>query len=203
MLNQLIKAIKKIYQFYVVPQKNVYGQRGASAKVEIPALLIGPQNLFLEDNVVIGPFSVIFSPHSSVRFKRFSYTGPNLFISTGDHCFTKVGRYSMTVDYKEASLEGKANRNVIVEEDVWIGANVTVLCEVIGRGAIVAAGSLLKNNVLPYTIVGGVPAKCIKLRFTKEEILSHERQLYKEEERLSENQIDEIISNINSFKNEI
>lgn len=52
---------------------------------------------------------------------------------------------------------------IVIEDDVWIGANVTVLQGVtIGRGAIVAAGSVVTKNVDPYTIVGGVPAKFIK-----------------------------------------
>ena len=54
-----------------------------------------------------------------------------------------------------------------VEDDVWIGHNVTILsgtCR-IGRGAVVAAGAVLRAPVLPYTIVGGVPARVLGQRF--------------------------------------
>lgn len=52
---------------------------------------------------------------------------------------------------------------VIIEDDVWIGASVTILPGVkIGRGSIVGAGSVVVKNVDPFTIVAGVPAKPIR-----------------------------------------
>ena len=55
---------------------------------------------------------------------------------------------------------------ITIENDVWIGAKVTVLGGVtIGNGSIVAAGSVVTKDVKPYSIVGGVPAKMIRYRF--------------------------------------
>jgi len=55
------------------------------------------------------------------------------------------------------------SRPIKIEDDVWIGMNVLVLKGVtIGRGAIVAAGSVVTKNVEPWTVVGGNPAKLIK-----------------------------------------
>ena len=52
---------------------------------------------------------------------------------------------------------------VVIEDDVWIGGNVTVLPGVtIGQGAVVAAGAVVTRDVPPRTLVGGVPAKVIK-----------------------------------------
>lgn len=54
---------------------------------------------------------------------------------------------------------------IVIEDDVWIGARCTILKGVtIGRGAVVAAGSVVVRDVEPYTIVGGNPAKQISLR---------------------------------------
>ena len=54
-------------------------------------------------------------------------------------------------------------RPVVIEDDVWLAARVTVLKGVtIGRGAIVAAGAVVTKDVAPYTLVGGVPAKLIR-----------------------------------------
>jgi acetyltransferase-like isoleucine patch superfamily enzyme len=54
---------------------------------------------------------------------------------------------------------------VIIEDDVWIGRNATVLPGIrLGKGAIIGAGAVVTKNVDPYTIVGGVPAKIINKR---------------------------------------
>ena len=60
---------------------------------------------------------------------------------------------------------------VSLGNDVWIGSNVTIMDGLkIGDGAIVAAGAVVTQDVLPYTIVGGVPAKFIRYRFTEQQI---------------------------------
>lgn len=60
---------------------------------------------------------------------------------------------------------------VYIGNDVWIGCDVTLLGGIsIGDGAIIAAGSLVQRDVEPYTIVGGVPTKPIRKRFSEEQI---------------------------------
>lgn len=61
--------------------------------------------------------------------------------------------------------------DVIIGNDVWIGINSTILSGVtIGDGAVIAACSVVTKNIPPYAIVGGNPAKIIKMRFTDHEI---------------------------------
>ena len=60
----------------------------------------------------------------------------------------------------------------------------------IGRGAIVAAGAVVTKDVLPYSIVGGVPAKFIKFKWNINQILDHESQLYTEEERIPKEKLE-------------
>ena len=64
-----------------------------------------------------------------------------------------------------------SNGNVTIGNDVWIGSNVTIMSGVrIGDGAVLANNSHVVKNVEPYSIVGGNPAKCIKYRFSEDQI---------------------------------
>ena len=109
---------------------------------------------------------------------------------SGDHSIRKVG---IPISLNQDKLP-EDDADIIVQDDVWIGANVTVLKGVtIGRGAVVAAGSVLTHSVLPYLVVGGVPAKTIAKRFTIDQVLEHERKLYSSSERLREYQLQHLI----------
>jgi virginiamycin A acetyltransferase len=63
------------------------------------------------------------------------------------------------------------NGDIIIENDVWIGAKSTIMSGVkISNGAVVAAGSVVTKDVPPYAIVGGNPAKIIRYRFNDHQI---------------------------------
>lgn len=101
--------------------------------------------------------------------------GPEVMICCGNHNTSVVGRFMCDVHEKlpEDDLP------VTIEDDVWIGARSILLKGVtVGRGAIVAAGSVVTRDVPPYSVVGGVPAKVLKMRWSREKIEEHERILY-------------------------
>lgn len=96
--------------------------------------------------------------------------GPGVTILGGNHRFNTVGR-RMYGDTKKATGE---DPGVIIQDDVWVGANSTILAGVvIGEGSIIGAGSVVTKSIPPYSIVAGVPAKVIKSRFTAEEMKAH------------------------------
>lgn len=93
-------------------------------------------------------------------------------VASGEHNYRGVANFPFA-----AVLKGDVDRDtfskgpVRVGNDVWIGANATILSGVaIGDGAVVAAGAVVTESVPPYAIVGGVPAKIIKYRFPVETI---------------------------------
>lgn len=86
----------------------------------------------------------------------------------------------------ELDTEHRYDRDIIVEEDVWMGINVTLLNGAhIGRGCIIGVGCVISGDIPPYAIVVGNPYSIKRFLFTPEEIIEHERVLYQESERFS------------------
>lgn len=92
-----------------------------------------------------------------------------MFVLSADHYTHHISTYPYKVWLIGEQQEGVSKGNIIVEDDVWIGYRSTIMSGVhIGQGAIIAAGSVVTKDVEPYAIVGGVPAKVIKYRFSDE-----------------------------------
>jgi virginiamycin A acetyltransferase len=90
---------------------------------------------------------------------------PLNFISTSPIFYSPINPLKKILS-KE--LKFKDTERIKIGNDVWIGANVVILDGVnIGNGAVIGANSVVTKDVLPYSIVGGVPAKEIKMRFSE------------------------------------
>ena len=108
-------------------------------------------------------------------------------IITGNHRIDNIGYFMFDSDNDKRPED---DRDVIIEGDSWFGINVTILSGVtIGRGSVIAAGAVVTKSCPPYSILGGVPAKVLKYRFTIDEVLAHERILYPESQRLSKEEL--------------
>lgn len=113
-----------------------------------PRVIIG-------NNVVIGRNNNI-GAKSLVRIGDNTIIGPYVFIIDNEHSFAKD---------KPIREQKAVIRDVIIGNDVWIGTGVKILKGVqVGDGAVIGANSVVTKNVPPYAIVGGAPAKTIKMR---------------------------------------
>lgn len=127
------------------------------------------------DNVVVGDYSygkinaIFTNKDYFLRIGRFCSIGPNVtFIVSSEHPTCLLLTYPINY-LLHGDIGASSKGDIVVGDDVWIGANTTILSGVsIGNGSIIAAGSVVTKNIPPYTIVGGVPAKEIKKRFPKE-----------------------------------
>ena len=99
--------------------------------------------------------------------------GPGVNIHGGDHVMNQVGVYMDQVQKNFGD-----DPDLVVDDDVWIGANAIILGGVtIGRGAVIGAGTIVTKSVPSYSVVVGNPGRVIKKRFSKEQIIEHERLL--------------------------
>ena len=137
----------------------------------------GLWNMSIGDDSIIPKGSVFYCTRAPLTIGRKVIFGPNPTIITGNHCINKIGKFIADITDAEKFPENDAP--VVIEDDVWCGANVTILKGVtIGRGSVVAAGAVVTKSFPPYSIIGGVPAKIIRMRFTPEQIIEHEKILY-------------------------
>lgn len=120
----------------------------------------------------IGPDAHIIYP---TIIGDLTMLAPGVHIVGDDHDFSQVGEPIRVV---KPEVDSKSLVTVI-EAEVWIGQRATLKHGVtIGRGSIVATGSIVTKDVPRYSIVAGNPAKVYKMRFSPDQILLHEQELY-------------------------
>ena len=168
-----------------------------------------PMNQFRFDHVSIGKGTygelnvVDFGGECNLILKNYISIAQRVtFLLNGEHYINHISTYPFKVKLlhiQDSESFGKGD--IVVDDDVWIGYGATILSGVhIGQGAVIAAGAVVTNDVPPYAIVGGNPAKVIKMRFA-EPIVKELMQL--EFERIdsqfaSENK-DELYSNVSNI----
>jgi len=114
-----------------------------------------PAHLYFGDGTTLGDrFFIICT--KAVQFGQHVMTAPNLFVSDCHHTYEGS-------EIPPALLPVTAGNPVTIEDHVWIGINCCILEGVtVGRHAVVAANSVVKEDVPPYSLVAGAPARVKK-----------------------------------------
>lgn len=196
--NRIIRGLYFLWRDYFgCCRSSKFGYCGDKVTLMPPLRIDKPKNVFLYGDNGLRNADIMVT-HARFIMKPHSGAAEGLRVTTGNHAMI-VGRFYRTITEQEKPKG--LDKDVVVESDVWIGRNVTLLCGItIGRGAIIAAGAVVNKDVPPYCIAGGVPAKPIKFKWTIDQILEHESILYPEEERFSREQLERIFAETKTLK---
>lgn len=190
--NRFVRAFYFFNKSWFGVRRSKFGYLGKNVILTPPISIGNSKNVFIYEDTGINPYAHISAINAKVVIKQHCSIAEHFTIHTGNHAQV-VGMF--VSDINESNKPKGYDKDVVVEQDVWIGCNVTLLAGVtIGRGGVVAAGAVVNKSTPPYAIVGGVPAKVLKFRFTIDEILEHESKLYPEKERFTKTQLEEIFN---------
>lgn len=135
------------------------------------------ESIIVGDNVNLGYRPLLIAARSKIVIGNNVMFGPEVTIRGGNHRIDIIGK--PMIDVRDDDKRPEDDPGVMIDDDVWIGTRAIILAGVtIGRGAVVAAGALVTRDVPPYAIVGGNPAKVIRMRWDDETIERHEHILY-------------------------
>ena len=135
------------------------------------------QGIDIGDNVFVGRNTIIYCQNGDIEIGDNANIGSNCQIFSAKkvqigknvliaaYCYLVGGGHI----YEDMDLpiieQGRTASGIIIGDNVWLGAGVTVLDGVsIGEGTIIAAGAVVTEDMPPFAIAGGIPAKVIKLR---------------------------------------
>ena len=181
------------YRDEMLSKTTEFGLEGHRCIVAQPFLIVHPENVYMHEYARINPNSVILSNKGKFVMGKYSVASIGLSVVPDMHTSTVgIPQCCLGASHIHDKIE-----DVIVDEDVWIGMNVTLLGGAhLHRGCIVGANTLLSKHFSPppYSVVAGNPARIIAVKFNIEQILQHEAKLYSSEERFTRDQLEELFT---------
>ena len=160
-------------------RKKIFDRFYFEFKKRNPHCFVTPVRYFPIDNVSVGKFSYgdlnIMNNEGDKTLKIgscVSIAKEVTFLLDVDHYTDHISTYPFEARlFVKGKVAGVSKGDIVVDDDVWIGYRSTILSGVhIGQGAVIAAGAVVTKDIPPYSIVGGVPARIIKYRFSKDVI---------------------------------
>ncbi|MGQ0604429.1 MAG: acyltransferase [Anaerolineales bacterium] len=152
----------------------VYLDQGVYLHATPSGIRLGANTIVMH-GAVLHVYNFRNMPHAGITIGRDSLIGEYTVIRgqggvhIGDRVYTSPFTQIIAVNHvfddrtKPFVEQGITAEGIVIEDDVWLGANVVVVDGVrIGQGAVIAAGAVVTKDVPPYTVVAGVPAKPIK-----------------------------------------
>lgn len=195
MINRLMAILRYAQTRIQLIGTGRYLQSGTDLHIGKGSRLWAPQRLSIGNHVYIGK-----QVHIEANCEIGDYcllANRVAIIGRHDHDFSVAGfpvRYAPWIGSRRFPSQYTGEKAVI-ENDVWLGYGVIVLTGVtIGRGSVVAAGSLVVKDIPPYSIAAGNPARIIRQRFTDAATIEeHERAIREGQFRFSEQGYDHCI----------
>lgn len=175
-MSRLAAVLRRLRTRILIAGKGRFLSCGRDLHVGKGTRLWAPRELVIGDCVYIGKYVHI---ECNARIGNYVLMANRVaLLGRRDHDFRKVGvpvRMSPWLNSSPSAAVDVVN----IESDVWVGYGVIVLTGVtVGRGAVIAAGSVVLRDVPSYAIVAGNPAKVVGWRFFDNETISmHERSL--------------------------
>lgn len=157
-------------------QKNRLGKLGKNVFIDREvSLLRFPKNIYIEDEVVLKNGAQVCACNSNAKIKignrttvgHYTFIYASTSIEIGNDCLIAPFVYIVDSDHaiemgKPINQQPNLTEKICIGDDVWIATGVKILKGVnIGTGSVIAAGAVVKEDVPPYSIVGGIPAKII------------------------------------------
>jgi len=175
-----------------IPEKNIYPRTGDRQTVYLkntitnPAIIVGEYTMyndFVNDPAQFERNNVLYHypvNHDRLMIGKFCSIacGAKFLFNSANHSLSSLSTYPFPIFYEEWGLDRKNvaeawdnKGDIVIGNDVWIGYEAVILAGVtVGDGAVIGARAMVTKDVPPYTIVGWVPAKPIRKRFSEETI---------------------------------
>lgn len=194
-MNSLLAVLRHMQTWLTVVGKSSFLTYGRDLHVGKGSRLWAPKRLSIGNCVYIGKHVQI---EANCRIGNYCLLANRVVIvGRHDHDFSAVGfpmRFAPWLGSKRFPSP-YADEEAVIEDDVWLGYGTVVLTGVtVGRGSIVAAGSVVTRDITPYSIAAGVPARVIGQRFADSDTIArHEAGIRDGRFRFSERGYDQCV----------